>query len=216
MGFSPHSHPQLTTWPGALKRGLDVAMSLGGLCTTAPLMAAISVAVRLSMGSPAVFQQERPGLHGRPFRLFKFRTMSSQKDPQGKLLPDEQRLTSVGRFLRATSLDELPQFYNVLRGEMSFVGPRPLMMAYLQRYSPEQARRHDVRPGITGWAQIHGRNTLSWDEKFSLDTWYVDHWNLLLDFKIMAMTVRKVFLREGISSAGHATMPEFLGPTTAG
>jgi lipopolysaccharide/colanic/teichoic acid biosynthesis glycosyltransferase len=166
------------------------------------------------MGSPVLFVQERPGLGGRPFRLVKFRTMRHATAPDGAPLPDADRLTPLGRFLRATSLDELPQLWNVLRGELSLVGPRPLLMQYLARYTPEQARRQDVLPGITGWAQVNGRNALAWDEKLALDVWYVDHWSLGLDLKILVRTLGKVLRRDGISQRGQATMPEFLG--TAG
>lgn len=168
------------------------------------------------MGSPVLFRHQRPGLHGKPFTLLKLRTMTSAPDaglgsPDG----DAARLTELGQLLRSLSVDELPQLFNVLRGEMSLVGPRPLMMHYLARYSPEQARRHDVKPGITGWAQIHGRNSLSWEQKFALDVWYVDHWSPWLDVKILALTAAKVLGRAGISSGGHPTMPEFMGPLGA-
>jgi len=163
------------------------------------------------MGSPVIFRQERPGLHGRPFRMIKFRTMRNATDAAGNPLPDAQRMTRVGTFLRSSSIDELPELWNVLRGEMSLVGPRPLLMEYLPLYSPEQARRHDVKPGITGWAQINGRNALSWDEKFALDVWYVDNRSFLLDLKILALTVKKVVVREGISQQGQATMEKFRG-----
>jgi len=158
-----------------------------------------------------LFGQKRPGLHGQPFRIFKFRTMTDARAADGSPLPDEQRLTRLGRFLRASSLDELPELFNVLRGEMSLVGPRPLLMQYLERYSPEQSRRHDVLPGITGWVQVNGRNALTWEDKFRLDVWYVDHWSFWLDLKILFLTFSKVFKREGISQPGHATMEEFMG-----
>jgi lipopolysaccharide/colanic/teichoic acid biosynthesis glycosyltransferase len=163
------------------------------------------------MGLPILFRQQRPGLHGKPFTLLKFRTMTDARDAQGNLLPDAERLTPFGSFLRRTSLDELPAFFNVLRGDMSLMGPRPLLMAYLDRYTPEQARRHEVRPGITGWAQVNGRNAITWEQKFVLDVWYVDNWSLWLDLKILFLTGWKVLRREGISQEGHATMPEFLG-----
>lgn len=169
------------------------------------------VLVWLFLGWPVIFSQERPGLHGRLFRLYKFRSMRDLRDANGKLLPDEQRLTRFGRFLRSSSLDELPEFFNVLKGDMSLVGPRPLLVQYLERYTPEQARRHEVRPGITGWAQVNGRNALSWEEKFKLDVWYVDHRTFWLDIKILFMTLAKVFKREGISAEGSATAPEFMG-----
>ncbi len=167
--------------------------------------------VRRKLGSPVLFTQVRPGLHGKPFRMVKFRTMTDARDSSGALLPDAKRLTPFGRFLRASSLDELPELWNVLRGEMSLVGPRPLLMEYLPLYSPDQARRHEVRPGITGWAQVNGRNAISWADKFALDVWYVDHRSLWLDVRILWLTVRKVLVRDGISAAGEATMPKFEG-----
>ena len=167
--------------------------------------------VRRKLGSPVFFRQTRPGLHGRPFEMVKFRTMTDVRGPDGQLLPDAVRLTAFGRFLRATSLDELPELWNVLKGDMSLVGPRPLLMEYLPLYSPEQARRLDVRPGITGWAQVNGRNALSWEEKFKLDGWYVDHRSLWLDIRILWLTVRKVLVREGINADGEATMSKFTG-----
>ncbi len=163
------------------------------------------------MGRPIFFKQARPGLYGKPFVLYKFRTMLDLRDQTGKMLPDERRLTSFGRWLRSTSLDELPVLFNVLKGDMSLVGPRPLLMEYLDRYTTEQARRHEVKPGITGWAQINGRNAISWEEKFALDVWYVDNWSLLLDFRIIFLTILKVLKHEGISADGHVTMPEFKG-----
>jgi lipopolysaccharide/colanic/teichoic acid biosynthesis glycosyltransferase len=190
---------------------VDIVVAGAGLAAFAPLLAAVAATLRITEGSPVVFRQDRPGLFGRSFRLVKFRTMSNKRDATGHLLPDDRRLTRVGRLLRATSLDELPQLWNVLRGDMSLVGPRPLLPQYLARYTPEQARRHDVPPGITGWAQVHGRNAITWEEKFALDLWYVDHWSLWLDAKILAMTVQSVFLRKGISSDKHATMPDFMG-----
>ena len=177
-----------------------------------PILLVVAIVVRLRMGSPVVFTQTRPGKDGEIFTVFKFRTMTDDRDAQGNLLSDEERLIPLGQFLRKASLDELPQLWNVLRGDMSFVGPRPLLVRYLERYSPEQARRHNVRPGITGWAQVNGRNALTWDEKFQLDLWYVDNWSLWLDFKILLMTVEKVLKREGISqSADIVAMPEFMG-----
>lgn len=167
--------------------------------------------VRRKLGSPVFFRQVRPGLHGRPFEMVKFRTMTDARGPDGALLPDSVRLTSFGRFLRATSLDELPELWNVIKGDMSLVGPRPLLVEYLPLYSPEQARRHEVRPGITGWAQVNGRNALSWDDKFKLDVWYVDHRSLRLDIQILWLTVKKVLVREGISAAGEATVSKFTG-----
>jgi lipopolysaccharide/colanic/teichoic acid biosynthesis glycosyltransferase len=195
------------------KRSIDVFGAAFVLLLLAPVIGAAAVLIRLSMGSPVLFRQRRPGLGGRPFDMFKFRTMLDSRDVQGRLLPDDRRLTRLGRFLRRASLDELPGLFNVLRGDMSLVGPRPLLMQYVERYTPEQARRHEVKPGITGWAQVHGRNALSWEEKFALDVWYVDHWSLLLDLRILAATVWKVVRREGISAADHATMPEFTGST---
>ncbi|HXG09746.1 MAG TPA: sugar transferase [Gemmataceae bacterium] len=194
-----------------VKRVLDVTVALVALAALAPVLALIALAVRWRLGAPVLFRQQRPGLHGRPFTLLKFRTMTDARDAQGNLLPDAERLTRFGRFLRALSLDELPELINVLRGDMSLVGPRPLLMEYLDRYTPEQARRHAVRPGITGWAQVNGRNRLSWEEKFALDVWYVDHWSLGLDLKILALTLIKSITGEGVSSPGHATMPEFHG-----
>jgi lipopolysaccharide/colanic/teichoic acid biosynthesis glycosyltransferase len=167
--------------------------------------------VRRRLGSPVFFRQTRPGLHGRPFEMVKFRTMTDAKGADGRLLPDAQRLTAFGRFLRASSLDELPELWNVVKGDMSLVGPRPLLMAYLPLYSPAQARRHEIRPGITGWAQVNGRNALAWEDKFRLDVWYVDHRSLGLDLEILWLTLRKVLVREGISAADDATMPVFTG-----
>jgi sugar transferase EpsL len=167
--------------------------------------------VRRKHGAPVLFRQTRPGMGGKPFLMYKFRTMTDQRDTAGNLLPDEKRLTRFGKFLRSTSLDELPELINVLKGEMSLVGPRPLLMEYLGRYSPEQARRHEVRPGITGWAQVNGRNAISWEEKFKLDVWYVDNRSLWLDIKILWMTFVKVFKREGISQEGQATAEKFMG-----
>jgi len=165
--------------------------------------------VRRELGRPVLFRQVRPGLHGKPFMMYKFRTMTEERDAEGRLLPDEKRLTSFGAWLRSWSLDELPELFNVLKGDMSLVGPRPLLMEYLDRYTPEQFRRHEVKPGITGWAQINGRNAISWEEKFKLDVWYVDNWSLWLDMKIIALTFWKVIKREGINQPGHATMEEF-------
>ena len=193
------------------KRLLDLLVATIGLLVISPVLLVIAILVRLQHGSPVLFGQKRPGLHGQPFRIFKFRTMTEARAADGALLPDEQRLTPLGRFLRAASLDELPELFNVLRGEMSLVGPRPLLMQYLERYSLEQARRHNVLPGITGWAQVNGRNALTWEDKFKLDVWYVDHWSFWLDLKILFLTVSKVFKREGISQPGHATMEEFMG-----
>jgi lipopolysaccharide/colanic/teichoic acid biosynthesis glycosyltransferase len=175
-----------------------------------PLLA-LGLLIRMITGQPALFRQVRPGLAGQPFAMYKFRTMTDATDNQGQLLPDAERLTRLGRFLRSTSLDELPELINVLRGDMSLVGPRPLLIEYLPRYSQRQARRHEVRPGITGWAQVNGRNTLTWEQKFEYDVWYVDHASLSLDLRILLATIRKVLRREDISAQGEATMPVFLG-----
>ncbi|MCT9809662.1 sugar transferase [Acidovorax sp. Be4] len=194
-----------------MKRLFDLLVATGALLLFAlPLLVLIWM-VRRKLGSPVFFRQVRPGLHGRPFEMVKFRTMTDARGPDGALLPDSVRLTSFGRFLRATSLDELPELWNVIKGDMSLVGPRPLLVEYLPLYSPEQARRHEVRPGITGWAQVNGRNALSWDDKFKLDVWYVDHRSLRLDVKILWLTVKKVLVREGISAAGEATVSKFTG-----
>jgi sugar transferase EpsL len=194
-----------------IKRCIDIVGAGLGLIVLSPVLAVVAVAIWVQMGRPILFRQIRPGLNGQAFSMCKFRTMSNKRDSQGNLLPDEQRLTPLGKFLRKTSLDELPELFNVIKGDMSLVGPRPLLMQYLERYTPEQARRHEVRPGITGWAQINGRNAISWEEKFALDVWYVDNCSLWLDIKILAITIWKVFRREGISAEGEATMPEFMG-----
>jgi sugar transferase EpsL len=195
----------------AIKRLLDILVSLIGLMVFALPMFIIALLVRVQMGAPMLFRQQRPGLGGKPFMMLKFRTMRDAHDKHGTPLPDAERITRLGHFLRRSSLDELPEFINVLKGDMSVVGPRPLLMQYLERYTTEQARRHEVKPGITGWAQINGRNAISWDERFTLDVWYVDHWSLWLDIKILALSLVKVLKREGISADGHATMPEFKG-----
>jgi lipopolysaccharide/colanic/teichoic acid biosynthesis glycosyltransferase len=194
-----------------MKRIVDTLLVLLALPLLLPAMLLLIWQVRRKLGSPVFFCQTRPGLQGRPFNMVKFRTMPDARGSDGQLLPDADRLTAFGRFLRASSLDELPELLNVLKGEMSLVGPRPLLMEYLPLYSPEQARRHDVRTGITGWAQVNGRNELSWEDKFKLDVWYVDHRSLWLDIKILWLTVRKVLLREGISASGEATMHKFTG-----
>jgi lipopolysaccharide/colanic/teichoic acid biosynthesis glycosyltransferase len=194
-----------------LKRTTDLLVASAGMVILGLPLLAIGILVRLKLGSPVLFSQQRPGLRGQPFTMYKFRTMCDSMDSQGQPLPDSERLTPLGRFLRASSLDELPELFNVLRGDMSLVGPRPLLMEYLDRYTPQQARRHEVRPGITGWAQVNGRNAISWEEKFALDVWYVDNRSFALDLKILWMTVRKVFKREGINAAGEATMPKFMG-----
>lgn len=194
-----------------MKRIFDLLTSAIGLLILAVPIALLAWQVRRRLGSPVLFTQVRPGLHCQPFAMVKFRTMTDALDLNGALLPDEQRLTPFGRFLRSTSLDELPELWNVLRGHMSLVGPRPLLMEYLPLYTPEQARRHEVRPGITGWAQVNGRNAISWADKFALDVWYVEHRSLWLDVRILCLTVRKVFERDGINAAGEATMPKFEG-----
>ena len=194
-----------------MKRLFDVTVVALSAWAWLPLLAVVALLVRVKLGKGVFFRQDRPGWRGKIFRMTKFRTMTDASDDNGRLLPDAVRLVPFGRWLRATSLDELPELLNVLQGDMSLVGPRPLLVKYLDLYSPEQARRHDVRPGITGWAQINGRNAISWEEKFRLDVWYVDNWTLLLDLKILALTLRKVLFREGISATGEATMPEFVG-----
>jgi len=194
------------------KRLFDLVLTVPALVVFSPVMAVTALAIWLLEGRPILFRQQRPGLGGKIFTVIKFRTMRSETSPDGRLLPDAARLSRLGRLLRATSLDELPELWNILRGEMSLVGPRPLLVAYLERYSPQQVRRHDVLPGLTGWAQINGRNTVSWDEKFRLDVWYVDHWSLRLDLKILWLTVWKVLKREGINQPGSDTAEEFMGP----
>lgn len=194
-----------------MKRAFDLGLAILALLLLAPVIAVIALLVARSMGRPVLFRQQRPGLHGRPFVLCKFRTMRNAHDSEGNALPDAERLTGLGRFLRSTSLDELPELWNILKGEMSFVGPRPLLMEYLPLYSAEQARRHEVRPGLTGHAQVRGRNALSWPEKFALDVWYVDNRSFLLDLRIIAETFVKVVRREDISAEGNATMPAFKG-----
>jgi sugar transferase EpsL len=193
------------------KRFLDLALTVPALLLLSPVMAVVALLVRLKLGSPVLFQHQRPGIGGRPFVLIKFRSMTDARDANGELLPDEQRITQFGQTLRHTSLDELPELINVLTGDMSLVGPRPLLMSYLDRYTREQMRRHDVLPGITGLAQVSGRNNLSWEEKFALDVWYVDHHSLWLDIKVLAMTVRAVLGGEGVSAPGSLSAPEFLG-----
>lgn len=193
------------------KRLLDVALSGAGLILLMPLIGALAVIVRTRLGTPVLFRQQRPGLHGRLFTIYKFRTMTDTRDAQGALLPDAERLTKFGYFLRSTSFDELPELLNVFQGDMSVVGPRPLLTQYLQRYSPEQARRHEVRPGITGWAQVNGRNALSWEQKFALDVWYVDNLSFGLDLRVITLTIWKILKREGISEPGQATAQEFMG-----
>ena len=194
-----------------LKRAFDIVFSACWLIGFAPLLLAVAILVRLKLGSPVLFIQERPGYLGRPFRMVKFRTMTDERGPDGELLPDSVRLTSFGKLLRSTTLDEFPEMWNVLVGEMSVIGPRPLLMRYLSRYSPFQARRMEVKPGVTGWAQVNGRNSLSWDEKFALDVWYVDHRTFWLDVKIVVMTFFKVFARTGIDAAHGGAIEEFRG-----
>ncbi len=194
-----------------LKRTLDILVASAALILLSPILACTAVLVAINLGRPVLFRQVRPGLNGKPFTLVKFRSMCDAKDSSGKPLPDAERLTGFGRMLRATSLDELPELWNVLKGEMSLVGPRPLITAYLDRYSPEQARRHEMRPGITGWAQVNGRNAVSWDERFAMDVWYVDNHSLWLDARIIFQTFLAVIRRDGVSAEGHATMPEFMG-----
>ena len=195
----------------ASKRLLDLALAVPGLIFISPVLGLVALLVGFRLGRPILFRQIRPGYKGKPFTVYKFRTMATWRDERGKLLPDSERLGGFGRFLRSWSLDELPEVFNVLRGEMSIVGPRPLLMQYLDRYTPEQARRHDVLPGITGWAQINGRNVISWEDKFRFDVWYVDNWSLWLDLKILLLTFWRVLRREGISQPGHVTAEEFMG-----
>jgi sugar transferase EpsL len=193
------------------KRLLDLSITIPVLILSSPILLLLGILIRIKLGSPILFTQERPGLHGKSFLMYKFRTMTDARDAHGELLPDDDRFTRFGKFIRSTSLDELPGLFNVLKGDMSLVGPRPLLVRYLDRYSPEQARRHEVKPGITGWAQVNGRNAISWSKKFELDVWYVDNQNLLLDLKILLLTIKKVVIREGISQANHSTMSEFYG-----
>jgi len=197
----------------ALKRGLDVVVSVVALVLLSPLLVAVTVLIWLRLGRPILFRQQRPGYKSVPFLALKFRSMTDQRDGQGGLLPDGERITPFGALLRRSSVDELPQLWNVLRGDMTLVGPRPLLMQYLDRYTPEQARRHSVLPGITGWTQVNGRNDLPWEQKLALDVWYVDHWSLSLDLRILGLTVWKVLKGEGIAAEGSATMPEFMGST---
>lgn len=194
-----------------VKRIFDVFCSLSCLLFLSPLILLTALIIYTKIGPPVFFKQKRPGLSGKPFILYKFRTMLDIRDKQGNLLSDSQRLTQLGKFYRSTSLDELPEFINVLKGDMSLVGPRPLLMRYLGRYTPEQARRHEVKPGITGWAQVNGRNALTWEEKFKLDVWYVENWYFWLDMKILLMTIWRILKRQGINQPGQATMEEFMG-----
>lgn len=194
-----------------MKRLIDIAGSLFGLLLLSPVMLVAAIAIRRRMGAPVLFAQDRPGLGGQPFRMYKFRSMLNACGADGQPLSDAERLTALGRFLRSTSIDELPGLWNVLKGDMSLVGPRPLLMEYLPRYNAEQARRNDVRPGLTGWAQVNGRNALSWEEKFALDIWYVDHRSLWLDIRIIWLTLLRIIQRDGISAEGEATMSKFQG-----
>jgi lipopolysaccharide/colanic/teichoic acid biosynthesis glycosyltransferase len=195
-------------WRLVAKRAFDRAGAAAGLALSLPVLGVAVLAVRATIGAPVLFRQVRPGRGGKPFELIKLRTMRDAVGTDGRPLPDAERLTPLGRFLRSTSIDELPQLVNVLRGDLSLVGPRPLLMSYLDRYTDEQGRRHDVLPGITGWSQVHGRNALSWGEKLALDIWYVDHWSLWVDARILVLTVLSVVRRDGIANAGHVTMPE--------
>ena len=194
-----------------LKRAFDIAASASALVVLSPVLAITAYKVKKELGSPVLFRQVRPGLHGKPFEMIKFRTMKDATDKEGNAVPDSQRLTEFGKKLRASSLDELPELWNVLKGDMSLVGPRPLLMEYLPLYNAEQAKRHNVRPGVTGYAQVNGRNSLSWEDKFKLDTWYVEHQSFLLDMKILLKTVKKVIIKDGISAEGEATMTKFTG-----
>ncbi len=193
------------------KRFVDFFISGLVFVVLTPVLLIVSIIILFKLGPPILFRQQRPGLRGKPFTIYKFRTMTGARNAQGNLLPDAKRLTPLSRFLRSTSLDELPEVFNVLRGDMSLVGPRPLLMRYLDRYTPEQMRRHEVKPGITGWAQVNGRNAITWEQKFALDVWYVDNWSLWLDLKIIALTIWKILIREGISQPGQATAQEFMG-----
>lgn len=197
------------------KRLFDLLAAIIGIIVLFPFLIIIAVLVRVNLGTPILFRQQRPGYKGRPFHILKFRTMTNRLNPDGSLLPDTERLDRFGRFLRSTSLDELPELFNILRGEMSLVGPRPLLMEYLPLYSSEQSRRHDMPPGLTGWAQVNGRNALTWQDKFKLDVWYVEHWKFWLDIQIIFMTIGKVFNREGIAQEGQVTAEKFTGNDVA-
>jgi len=203
-----------TLFRNYLKRVIDFACALIALFLLSPLLAGIALLVKRKLGSPIIFKQIRPGMHARPFTIYKFRTMTDERDAAGNLLPDENRLTRLGKLMRSTSLDELPELFNVIKGDMSLVGPRPLLTQYLTRYSQTQARRHEIKPGLTGWAQLNGRNSIAWEQKFKLDVWYVDNQSLWLDLKIIAITVKKVIAREGISAKNEATMKEFYQENT--
>ena len=206
-----NTHKPYGPYERLIKRPLDAFLATGALIVLCPVLLVIAVLVRVKLGSPVLFTQDRPGRDGKVFKLYKFRSMTNSRDANGILLPDEQRLTKVGRFVRSTSIDEVPQLWNVLKGDMSLIGPRPLLVEYLPLYSPEQSRRHEVRPGITGWAQCHGRNAISWQKKFELDVWYVDHISFWVDLKIVFITIKKVFSRADISSSTSATMELFNG-----
>jgi lipopolysaccharide/colanic/teichoic acid biosynthesis glycosyltransferase len=195
----------------ALKRLMDLCAAAGGLAVLSPFLLVLAALIKLTSPGPVVFKQPRPGKGAKIFDIYKFRTMREAKDKRGRPLPDGQRMTGVGNFMRKLSLDEIPELWNVLKGDMSLIGPRPLLVQYLDRYSPEEARRHETKPGITGWAQVNGRNAITWEQKFAYDIWYVDHWSLRLDIKILFLTVNKVLRSEGISQPGHATMEEFQG-----
>jgi sugar transferase EpsL len=203
-----HASKRYTNWA---KRLFDLVILVPSVSILVPVLALVGILVRVKNGSPVLFFQERPGLHGKPFCIYKFRTMTDDRDGAGNLLPDEKRLTSLGRFLRQNSLDELPELLNVVKGDMSLVGPRPLLMQYLDRYTPEQARRHEIKPGITGLAQINGRNAITWEEKFKLDVWYVDHLSFFIDLKIIGLTIWKILKHEGINQPGQATVEYFQG-----
>ncbi len=194
-----------------IKKSFDISCSLLGLLILCPVILFVSILIRLKLGSPIIFKQQRPGLHGKPFYIYKFRSMTNETDEYGELLPNHMRLTKFGKILRKTSLDELPQLLNVLKGDISLVGPRPLLMNYLDLYTPEQSKRNNVRPGITGWAQVNGRNAISWDEKFKLDVWYVENQSFLLDMKILFLTLKKVIISEGVNSSSEVTMERFKG-----
>lgn len=194
-----------------IKRLVDILVAVPSVIILSPVLILIGFLVHLKIGAPVLFRQARPGLGGKPFTIYKYRTMTDEQDEEGNLLSDGERLTRLGRFLRKTSIDELPELFNVIKGDMSIVGPRPLLMQYLERYTPEQARRHEVKPGITGWAQVNGRNAITWEDKFRLDVWYVDNWSIGLDVKIIALTLWKILKREGISQPGQATAEPFMG-----
>lgn len=211
MNYQNFTESQLNKYHRFIKSVLDIFVAAIALLVFSPIMLAVAIAIYLRMGSPVIFTQPRPGQYARVFNFYKFRTMTDECDTEGNLLPDEKRLTSLGQFLRKTSLDELPQLWNIIKGDMSFVGPRPLLVRYLNRYTPEQARRHEVKPGITGLTQVTGRNSLNWETKFKLDIWYIDNWSLWLDCKILLLTVVHVLKQNGINQEGYATAEEFQG-----